>query len=125
MRINKIPVYAALVLAALAAGPLQAKDTRIDAVEQLLMARWDTIPEDIVVEIVVDPVIGQSERYQVLRFFLEKQKTVARHREHVQRNYLPRLERMFREMPAEDEHVFALDELLRERADERAGLPTG
>jgi tetratricopeptide (TPR) repeat protein len=102
MQINKIPLWAALVLGVLAVGTVQARDTRIDAVEQLLMARWDTIPEDIVVEIVVDPTVGQSERYEVLRFFLEKQKAVARHREHVQQNYLPRLERMFREMPGED-----------------------
>jgi cation transport regulator ChaC len=39
--------------------------------------------------------------------------------------YVRELARSLREMPAEDEHVFALDELLRERAGERAGLPTG
>lgn len=102
MHINRIAVWAALAMGICTAPTTYARDARFDAVRQLLMARWDTIPEDIVVEIVVDPVVGQTERYEVLRFFMEKQKSVARHRNYVQQNYLPRLEKMFREMPGED-----------------------
>ncbi len=38
--------------------------------------------------------------------------------------YVRELARSLREMPADDEHVFALDELLREGAGDLAGLPT-
>ena len=105
---NSILIYGTLLLGTLPAVPSGAEDRRIEAVEALLLARWSSIPEDMVVEIVLDPVISQSQRYRVLRIFLDKQKTVARHREYVQQQYLPRLERMFREMPAEDPRSFRL-----------------
>lgn len=108
MRTNRILIYAILVLGTLLAGQSRGEDGRIAAVEALLLARWDGTPENMVVEIVLDPVIGQTPRYRVLRCFLDKQKTVARHREYVQQNYLPRLEKMYREMPAEDVRAFQL-----------------
>lgn len=108
MRTNRTLIYTALALGALLVGPSGAQDQRFEAVEALLLARWTPIPEDMVVEIVLDPVMGQSQRYRVLRLFLDRQKAVGRHRQYVQQQYLPRLEKMFREMPAEDPRSFQL-----------------
>lgn len=108
MRTSTILVCGMCILGSLLAGQSSAQDRRIDAVEALLLTQWDMTPEDMVVEVVLDPVIGQSQRYRVLRCFLDRQKAVARHREYVQQSYLPRLEKMFREMPAEDLRSFRL-----------------
>lgn len=99
---RRFAICGLLLLAGLAPASVQAKDTRILAIEKLLLTSWNNWPDDMVVEVVLDPVTSQADRRSVLRFYLDRQKQVGGHRDSIQQTYLPRLERMFKQMPSED-----------------------
>jgi tetratricopeptide (TPR) repeat protein len=96
-------LLAFLIVAGLA-SPRRAdgRDMRIQAAEKTLLATYDAAPHDIIVEAVLDPAISYGDRYDLLRTYLEAQRAIKGDRGWMREVFLPRLEKMYKELPAQD-----------------------
>ena len=78
------------------------EDPRVQTVKTTLMLTFVPTGHDVVVETVLDPILGRKDRRQLLEFYCQSEESITRNKAWMRGTFFPRFDRMYKEMPGED-----------------------